>query len=79
MYCTTRRGPPTRPFQVYAVFYDGLDETFQSGRQVLGPLVRSAGAFPRTGHTRVDGPCQGQLEPRVSIVFNVGFRSSCDV
>ena len=53
----------TRPCRVYAVFHDGLDQTFQSGRQLLGPLVRSAGAFPHTGYTRVDGLCQGPLEP----------------
>ena len=28
-----------RPYRVYAVFYDGLDQTFQSGRQVLGQTI----------------------------------------
>ena len=36
--CSIRRGPPTRPYRVYAVFYYGLDQTFQSGRQALRPL-----------------------------------------
>ena len=37
--CSIRRGPPTRPYRVYALFYDGLDQTFQSGRQILGQTI----------------------------------------